>query len=195
MMLNIVDREEDNAFLRRKKKSVRNRFKLTRAGTIEAANLLCAWLAVIGRTGEARDILRDYAEHIPLEKSRWERAEAACKAMLLLAWLEKRHGNRAESERLSQWALTQWLITGSRSEDKKALFWRQVEGFNMVTEMIEFCEMKHNDICVVYAEHFLEFLYFEQLGEHFDSFSETDQLMLTSILNENIRVLEAEVMA
>ena len=194
-MLNIIDKEEDSAFLRQKKRSLRNTFKPTQAATIEEANLLCAWLTVSGRADEACDILREYAEHIPLEKSRWDRAEAACKAMLLLAYLEKQRGNKAESERLSQWALTQWLITGLRREDKSTLFWRQVEAFNTVTDMIQFCDMPHNNMCVAYGEHFLEFLYFEQLGEYFEEFSPTDQLMLTSALGETIRILKAQLLA
>ncbi|MCK0152128.1 hypothetical protein MWU49_00285 [Alcanivorax sp. S6407] len=193
-MLSIVDKEADNAFLRRKKMSVRNKFKPTQSATIEEANLLCTWLAVTGRTDEACDILRGYAEKIPLERSRRERAEAACKAMLLLAWLEKKRGNKAESDRLSQWALTQDLITGARREDKKTLFWRHVEGFNTVAEMIDFCDMKHNDICVIYAEHLLEFVYFAQLGEHFEEFTPSDQLMLIAVMTENIQVLEAQVL-
>ncbi|WP_415894942.1 hypothetical protein ACMXYQ_12730 [Neptuniibacter sp. PT34_22] len=87
-MLNIIDEESDNAFLRRKKKSVRTKFKPTQSQTIEEANLLCVWLIAVDRSDEAYDLLNSYAIEIPYDKNRPERWEATCKAILLLSYLE-----------------------------------------------------------------------------------------------------------
>jgi hypothetical protein len=193
-MLNVVDEEIDNAFLRRKKKSVRNKFKPTQSKTIEEANLLCVWLIVVGRKREAYDLLKSYATEIPYDEFRWERWEATCKAILLLSYLEQEKGNIEQSNRLNSIVLNQDYVVGDHYEDRRKLFWEHVKGYNSVPGMIEPCALKHNDLCIIYAEHFQEFMYFEQLKSHISEFSDSDRVMLTTVINENREILSDYVL-
>ncbi len=193
-MLNVVDEKKDNAFLRRKKKAVLNKFKPTQSKTIEETNLLCVWLIVIGRKNEAYDLLKSYATKIPYDEFRWERWEAACKAILLLSYLEQEKGDKEESNRLNSIVLNQDYVVGEHYEDRQKLFWEYVEGYNSVPGMIDPCELKHNDLCIIYAEHFQEFMYFEQLKGHIGNFSDADKAMLTTVINENREILSEYVL-
>ena len=175
-MLTLVDNDQDNAFLKRKKKSIRNKFKPTQSNTIEEANLLAVYLVVIGRTDEAHKLLKSYAEEIPYDEHRWERWEATCKAILLLSSLEQNLGNKQESERLCKIVLNNDYEVGG--DDKIKLFWKAIEGFNAAQLIIECEELKQNDTCKIYAETYQSFLYFEQLSPHFGVFKQSDGLVL-----------------
>lgn len=181
-MLILVDDGQDNSFLKRKKKSIRNKFKPTQSKTIEEANLLAVYLILLARDDEAYKLLKSYAEEIPYNEHRWHRWEATCKAILLLSYLEKSTGNNKESERLCKVVLNRDYEAGR--DDKLRLFWETVEGFNGAQSIIQREGLKQNDTCIIYAETYQLFLYFEQLSPYFPEFKETDQLILRANITD-----------
>lgn len=181
-MLKLIETESDNAFLRRKKKSLSKKFKPTQSKTIEEANALAVYLIVLERLDEAHQLLASYAEQIPYVEHRWERWEATCKAILLLSFLESGKDNETESNRLCQIVLNQDYEIGR--DDKQKLFWETIEGFNAAQSLIDHEELGQNDICMIYAETFQSFIYFQQLGSAFGIFKETDNLVTQSNMTD-----------
>ena len=175
-VLNVIESELDNAFMRRKKKALLKKFKPTQSKTIEEANCLVVYLLVLDRTTEAYDLLISYAEKIPYDQNRWERWEATCKAILLLAFMERSRGNDEVSDKLNQVVLNQDYEVGR--DDKVYWFWRQIEGFNAAHSLVVSEELKQSDTCLIYAETYQGFVYLKQLMPAFGVFKETDELIL-----------------
>ena len=100
MTIKIFDKIEDSPFIRRRKKAVLNKYSPTRSKTIEKANNLAIYLCATGQFNEAEKMLKSYSENSPFERSRYERWESACFAMLLQAHLMKEKGEIKEFNRL-----------------------------------------------------------------------------------------------
>lgn len=186
-MLEVAESELDNAFIRRKKKALLKKFIPTQSKTIEEANCLVVYLLVLERATEAYDLLVSYAEKIPYDQNRRERWEATCKAILLLAFIERSRGNDEVSDKLNQVVLSQDYEVGR--DDKVYWFWRQIEGFNAAHSLIVSEGLKQNDTCLIYAESYQEFVYYKQLMPAFGVFKKTDDLLLQanfSDLNEKL---------
>ena len=95
-----------------------------------------------------------------------------------MSFLEQEKRNKEESNRLNGIVLNQDYIVGDHYDDRHKLFWEHVKGYNSIPGMIEPCELKHNDLCIIYAEHFQEFIYFELLKEHISNFPIQTKLCL-----------------
>src|SRR5690554_1963560 len=120
-MINIIENELDNAFLKRKKKAALKKFELTKSKTIEEANLLCAFLVATDRSAEALEILKSYSEKIPFIEHRWERRIATCQAILLQAYIEKKIGNIDEANRLNEIVVNNDYRSEERREGKECI--------------------------------------------------------------------------
>ncbi len=181
-MLDIIECAEDNAFIRRKKISARNKFSTLRSQTIEEANVLSVFLFSIDRFDEAYRLLKSYAEEIPFNEHRWQRWEATCQGLLFLAYLEGLKENDEESLRLTNIVYEQDYERGR--DDKLTLFWATLGGHHMILDLIEEEEFKQNNSCIIYAEQLLHFIYFQQLIPLFGGFGETEKRILGSNVSD-----------
>lgn len=188
-MINIIENELDNAFLKRKKKAALKKFELTKSKTIEEANLLCAFLVATDRSAEALEILKSYSENIPFIEHRWERRIATCQAILLQAYIEKKNGNIDETNRLNEIVINNDYYPYIESGPKEAYFKKLLEGLRSTPGLLVSCEVGHSDTCVIYAEIFLSMLYFEQLHKSICTFSEAEGTLLQAAMSETIEML------
>jgi hypothetical protein len=189
IMIKIIENELDNAFLKRKKKSVLKKFEPTKSKTIEEANLLCAFLVAVGRSAEAYEILKAYTENIAFIEHRWERRIATCQAILLQAYIEKKSGNIDESNRLNEIVNNNDYYPYIESGPKEAYFKKLIEGLRSTPGLLATCEVGHSDTCVIYAETLLSLLYFEQLHNSIGTFRKADESLLNAAMSETLELL------
>jgi len=193
-MINILENKSDNAFLKRKKKSIAKKFGPTKSKTIEEANQLCTYLVVLGRTTEVYEVLKSYVEEIPFVENRWERRIATCQGILLLAYLEKLMGNMKEATRLNNIVIDNDYYPYIRSSEKDKYFLELVEGFNSTPNMIDACDIAHSEVCGIYAELFLNFLYFEQLHRSIETFSDDHKEILQDTVEDLKKILASFIL-
>ena len=114
---------------------------------------------------------------------------ATCQAILLLAYIEKARGNIKENNRLNEIVLNNDYYPYIESGPKEAYFRKVVEGLRSTPGLLASCEVGHSDTCVIYAETFLNLLYFQQLHQTIETFSKADETLLQVAMSETIEKL------
>ena len=165
-MLDIEIFENDCSAIKRKKKSLLEKFKVTQTKQIEEANLLAVYLLSLGRKKEAKKLLLSYACNIPYSETYFERWEAACMALMLLSGLE----STEEAKRLRSIMLKEEVLL--TEGPKISLFFSFLKQYE--SDLREISEdIPKGESLKLYGYYFQLFKYYIFVAKEFD-FKECD---------------------
>lgn len=194
-MVVIHENQDDNSFLRRRKASVRRKYKNTRSRTIEEATELAVFLYAVGQERETEELLDSFCELSPFNQYRPQRWMAVGQAILFNAYIKAQNNNYEECERLTNIVhhCDYDPISGvSKTELLNVLIEVKTTEFELLDKLEEFTK---RDCCDVYAQEYLFFIYAKQmLPRCLKKISVSDELIIDSAMSEILYLLKCKIL-